>query len=384
MKSILLVGLCFTLSLVLVFGSVNSSSFTLPKTAFASDDADHTTGDSGGGDNSNHGDDNQGGDTGDQDDDHSDGSHGMPPPEDAPAPTDTITAGGGGSDDDDGSDDDNNDNDNDNDNDNPQIPKDAPPTSDALTAKKLECPPGQEVTLFSTTCEPAGQDGTQSSTSAATVCPTSPTPTSYGISNGLLVTNAVWGPNNNNDFEIKTKQQNTPETVLLHRTATPINPGLKAEHALQDPAMRAVCTGKPVTVANPDGTMITYDKNGKISSVSKDDPVSGRLNVYDYDSDGRLLASSLSTLDFSTENRYDSQSGNLKEIDNRDWRTGLKTITKFDANGKPTSQTKQHMVLPRSVQTIQFDKDGKPLSTEITDMRGKPLDSSLAPRAWNE
>ena len=210
MKSILLFGLCFTLSLVLVFGSVNSPySFTL--SAFASDEG-HTTEDSGGG-NNNHGDDNLGGDTGDQGNDQSDGSHGMPPPEDAPA-----TAGGGGSDDDDDeADNDNNDNDDDNDNDNPQIPKDAPPTSDALTAKKLECLPGQEVTLFSTTCEPTGGEagGTQGSTSAATVCPTSPTPTSYGMSGRSSVTNTVWGYS-----EPETDQRETQKS-LLHRIQSP-------------------------------------------------------------------------------------------------------------------------------------------------------------------
>jgi hypothetical protein len=83
-----------------------------------------------------------------------DGSDDMSPPEDAPQTTDTITAGGGGSDDDDSDDD--KDEDNDNDKDNPEIPKDAPATSDALTAKKLECPAGQEVTIFSASCKPAG------------------------------------------------------------------------------------------------------------------------------------------------------------------------------------------------------------------------------------
>ena len=48
------------------------------------------------------------------------------------------------------------DNDNDNDNNNEPTSDDAPVTTDTLTAKKIECPPGQAVTLFSTTCEPAG------------------------------------------------------------------------------------------------------------------------------------------------------------------------------------------------------------------------------------
>jgi hypothetical protein len=91
---------------------------------------------------------------------------GMPSPQDAPATTDALTAGGGSDNDDDDEDNDDDsggsrDNDNDNDqnkdnnNDNePIIPKDAPATTSALTAKKIECLPGQEVRLFSTSCEP--------------------------------------------------------------------------------------------------------------------------------------------------------------------------------------------------------------------------------------
>jgi hypothetical protein len=131
----------FTLTLVLVFGSVFSSS----RGVFA-DDMGGTM--DGGGNDGNS----------------------MPPPEDAPATTDALTAGGGSDndDDDEGNDDDSggsqdNDDDNDNDNDkgndndkdNAQIPNDAPTTTNALTAKRIECPPGQEVTLFSTTCKPA-------------------------------------------------------------------------------------------------------------------------------------------------------------------------------------------------------------------------------------
>lgn len=85
------------------------------------------------------------------------------------------------------------DDDNYNDNDNePQIPEDVPATTSALTAKKIECPEGQEAALFSTTCGPAGT-GADSTTSAATMCPTSPTPTSYGIQDQTSILNTIWG-----------------------------------------------------------------------------------------------------------------------------------------------------------------------------------------------
>ena len=147
----------------------------------------------------------------------------MPPPEDAPATTDTLTAGGDPNNDDDDDDNDNDsgdsrDNDNDNDNDNEPTSDDAPVTTDTLTAKKIECPPGQAVTLFSTTCEPAGDS------SAATVCPTSPTPTSYGMSDRSSVAFAVWG------FSEAETEQRGMQNSLLHRVqgstgeSEPVNP----------------------------------------------------------------------------------------------------------------------------------------------------------------
>jgi hypothetical protein len=177
-------GIIFTLSLILVFGTVFSSS----RSVFAVDMG---------------------------------GTMDMPPPEDAPATTDALTAGGGSDNDDDDDDNDDDsrgsgDNDDDNDNDkdkdidkdNEPASKDAPVTTDTLTAKKIECPPGQEVTLFSTTCEPAGAD---SATSAATVCPTSPIPTSYSIPDELSVTNVVWG------FSEAETEQRGMQNSLLHR-----------------------------------------------------------------------------------------------------------------------------------------------------------------------
>ena len=160
MKRFVSLGLCFTLSLVLVFGSFfSSSSFTLSNNAFADDMMGDSMGGGGsdnggsGGDTDQVGDSGVGGDGGDKNND--DDSNDMP--KDAPLTTDALTAGGDSDNDDDSGgsrDDDDNDDDNDDesDNDSEPIPKDAPATNNALTAKKLECPEGQEDVLFSTSC----------------------------------------------------------------------------------------------------------------------------------------------------------------------------------------------------------------------------------------
>jgi hypothetical protein len=251
----------------------------------------------------------------------------MPPPEDAPATTDTLTAGGGSDndDDDEGNDDDSggsqdNDDDNDkgkdNDNDNEPTSEDAPLTTDTLTAKKIECPTGQEVTLFSTTCEPAGggADGTEGATSAATVCPTSPTPTSYGIPDELPVTNAVWGFTNNH--EIKTQQHDTQQT-LLRQVATPIKPGVKL-----DPGLAAVCTGEPVVENNPDGTVTTHDPDGTKSIASFSEGSVTKVNKID--ADGNLISST----------QHDPDTGIKLKI--TEYGNGLITITTNNpVDGKP-------------------------------------------------
>jgi hypothetical protein len=115
----------------------------------------------------------------DDDDDNDDGSNDMP--NDAPVTTGTLTAGGDLDNDDDDDDDSGRDND---DNNNEPTSKDAPVSTDALAAKKIECPKGQEVSLFSTSCTPAGGSenpgNSGDSTLGATSCPTGHTPTSYG------------------------------------------------------------------------------------------------------------------------------------------------------------------------------------------------------------
>jgi hypothetical protein len=154
-------GICFLLSLVLVFSSVfSSSSFTPPNNAFA---ADMDMGGDSGGDSNQGGDNNQGGDSRDD------------MPKDAPQTTGALTAGG----DSDNDDDDDNDSggNQDDDNDNEPTPKDAPVTTDTATTKNKECPEGQEYTLFSGCVEAAENPGnTGVSNSPPTTCPASYSP----------------------------------------------------------------------------------------------------------------------------------------------------------------------------------------------------------------
>jgi hypothetical protein len=168
----------YILLLALVFGTVFSSS-TIPKKALADDmmggmggDAPATSdtitaGPTGDGDEDEDED-------GDGDDSQSDG---MPPPGDAPATTDALTTGGG-SDNDDDDDDDNEDDDSDSDNE--PVPNNKAATGSALTAKKIECPKGQEVSLFSATCDliqPPGNTQCDETAEQAALTP-SPDPSS--------------------------------------------------------------------------------------------------------------------------------------------------------------------------------------------------------------
>jgi hypothetical protein len=127
MKRTVDLGLCLTLSLVLVFGSVLSLSDTKMASAIDMSDApatqDTTTAGSGEGDE----------DQGDNNDDQ----------EDDPVTQETITAGGGSED--------NNDKDNSGQNNNDN--KNEPTTTDTKVTNKLNCPKGQESGLF-TTCMP--------------------------------------------------------------------------------------------------------------------------------------------------------------------------------------------------------------------------------------
>jgi hypothetical protein len=134
--------------LILFVSSVFVPCFTLPNYAIA---ADMPGGSMGGGGSDQSEDSTAGGNDNDDDDSNS-------MPQDAPLTTDTLTAGG--------------DSDNEDDDSEP-IPKDAPVTTDTLTAKKIECPPGREVTLFSTSCSQIGgteNPGNTGSTSTPTEC----------------------------------------------------------------------------------------------------------------------------------------------------------------------------------------------------------------------
>ena len=131
MKRLVSLGLCFTLSLVLVFGSALSHTDMNMALAVDMSDApmtkDTTTAGSGG-----------------DDEDKSDDDQ-----EDDPVTQDTITAGGGSENDDDednsGENGDNNDN-NDNENE--------PTTTDTKVTNEPSCPKGQERPLFEAACKP--------------------------------------------------------------------------------------------------------------------------------------------------------------------------------------------------------------------------------------
>jgi hypothetical protein len=154
----------------MVFGSVFSSSFTLPDNAFAAD-MDMGGGDSGDGepeDDSAHGgggsgDGGKGGGSGDGGKGGGSGDGGKG------GDSETGDGGDGGSRGDSETGDGGRSNNNDDDN--------KPPSEDSgtgTTTKKLECPKSQEATLFSRNCVPAGKvDSTEGPASAATANPKS-------------------------------------------------------------------------------------------------------------------------------------------------------------------------------------------------------------------
>jgi hypothetical protein len=135
-KRLVSLGICFTLLSVLVVGLISSTTNIVYAVDMMGGDAPGTS------------DTITAGPTGDGDGDDSQ-SDGMPPPGDAPATTDALTTGGGSDndDDDDGNEDD------DSDSDSEPVPNNKAATGSTLTAKKLECPKGQEVPLFSATCD---------------------------------------------------------------------------------------------------------------------------------------------------------------------------------------------------------------------------------------
>jgi hypothetical protein len=192
MQKLASLGLCLILSVVLIFGSVNSSSFTPQNNAFA---ADMPGGSMDGGDSGSGGDSNQGGDSGGgEDDNDDDGSDGMADSKEAPQTTGALTAGG---DSDNGGDNDNDsggnqDSDNDNDDDEPTS-KDAPQTADTITANKPDCPAGQEYYLFSASCKPVGGAENPGNTGV-----TAPTPTTCHVSYNPEKSDqsSVWGMKN--------------------------------------------------------------------------------------------------------------------------------------------------------------------------------------------
>jgi hypothetical protein len=294
------------LSLVLVFGPVfsSSSSFPLPNIAFAAD-MDDMGGDSSGGDSSG-GDSSQGGDSGDgEDSNDNDSSDGMP--KDAPQTTGALTAGGDSDNDDDDNESGGRDNDEENNNDNEPTSEDSPVTTDALTAQKKDCPKGQEVTLFSTSCKIVGEsDSAEGAISTSMGCPI------------------------------------IPEKM-------------RAGNLLSDPGLRAHCTGEQVIVPNRDGTDATYDPDGTksiLTYVGSGDAKS--LSQADkYDADNRLT--SRSKFDPSTDTK-------VQTIEYEPGTTRATSLTTYNPiNGKPVEKIEAHpgtSVLAR--QTSYDPNTGKP------------------------
>jgi hypothetical protein len=363
------------LSLVLVFGSVfsSSSSFPLPNIAFAAD-MDDMGGDSSGVDSSQGGD--SGGDGEDSNDD--DSSDGMP--KDAPQTTGALTAGGDSDNDDDDNDSAGGDNDEDNNNDNEPTSEDAPVTTDTVTTQKKECPKGQEVTLFSTSCEPAGgADNTQAPTLDPKACPTSPTPTSYYVPDDLSIMNTVWGYNTD-DYKVNTEKPDR-QRFHLHWMASPVVPGVSVDKLLSDPSLRSLCTGKPVTVVSPDkksattydpdGTkyvvdldslgdpvqMTEFDSKGNKTMESNYDPATGKL-TYTQEYDPRWVLPTTST-------GYNPQTGKPDWISKFDHDTNIAIETLYDPEtNKPTKITKNDPLGRRETVTNIDPNSGKPKITE--------------------
>ena len=180
-KGLISLGSCSVLLFILVFNLVFSpSSFPHPNNVFADDMMGDSNG--GGSDSGDSG----GGDSGDGgENENDDGSNDMP--KDSPPTTDALTAGGSDNDDDDGNDDDIN---------NGPTTEDAPQTADTVTTNKPECQKGQEYYLFSSGCQP---------TSAVAVCPSSYSSTEdFSITRGIL----------NRDYEIKTDVVETRQFLI--------------------------------------------------------------------------------------------------------------------------------------------------------------------------
>ena len=241
------------------------------------------------GDNSN-----QDGDSGDGEHDNM-GDDSSDMPKDAPITSGTLSAGGDSDNDDNSGG--NGNNDNNNNVDSEPIIEDAPTTTDALTDKK--CPKGQEVTLFSASCQLVGEpDSTKSAPISPMGCPV------------------------------------VPEK-------------LKAGNLLSDPSLRAQCTAQPVTITNSDGTDTTFDPDGTKSILTYDGTgdTKSLSQVEKYDTNNNLA--SRSKIDPSTGTK-------VQTIEYEPGTTRVTSVTNYNPiNGKPVEKNEAER------QTI-YDNTGKP------------------------
>ena len=305
-------GLCFTLSLILVSGSVFSSSFTLPNNAFA---ADMPGGSMDGGDN------NQGGSSGNGDGngDDDNGSNG-----DAPLTTGALTAGGDSDndEDDDESSGGNRDSDNDNDDDEPAS-KNAPQTADTVTANKPDCPKGQEYYLFSASCKPVGGPENPGNTG-----PANPTPTSCFVSYNPEESdlNLVWGMKKEQLMKINRgvfyyaandEGMQQQQLSLLHQVQeNPVQLGKKYDPSSILSAVEN-CTIKQVR--NPDGsiTATITRPDEPFKDIIKTD-TTGKVVVQEnrYDNNDKLRTSAaIDNNRISTRVQYDDGGPGKNSID---------------------------------------------------------------------
>jgi hypothetical protein len=284
------------LSLVLVFGSVFSSSSFIPINSFADMPGDSTDGgdsDGGNGDNQEN--------SGDEEDDND-----IPDSKEAPATAGSLTAGGDLDNDDDNDNDSGGNRDKDNDDDNEPASKDAPQTADTVTANKPDCPKGQEYYLFSASCKPVGgSDSTNGATSAPMGCPI-------------------------------------------------ISEKMKPGNLLSNPGLRAHCTAEPVTITNKDGTNTTYDPDGtkSISTYVGSGDAKSLTQVDKYDADDKLI--SRSQFDPSTNTKVQTKeyvpgTTNLKS-----------QTTYNPIDGKPVEKLETYPGTNELERQTVYDNTGKP------------------------
>jgi hypothetical protein len=390
-------GICPVLSLVLVFGPVFSpSSFTPPNNAFAAD-MDDMGGDSSGGDN------NQGGDSGDgEDNNDDDSSDGMP--KDAPQTTGALTAGGDSdNDDDDDNESGGRDNDEENNNDNEPTSEDAPVTTDTVTTQKKECPKGQEVALFSTSCEPIdgakNPGNTGDATTAATSCPVGPTPTSYWNPQESAKS-VIWGLNkykvmNNAGYYSSSVLRYTMDDREIQENFIHKVDELTDLFGLPPSTIDDCPPSTSTTKINKDGSKTTIEpldrSYKKITNFKKGDDTKKTSEIIS-NSDGKQISTTefdpntgkkirddyynphSQTRTYTTT--YDPNTGNMTSTMSYNGYTGTpEFLNKYDPNtGATTSHTEHHPSTDKPAVVIDYEPNTGSMTSETDyDLTGNKI-----------